>query len=205
MEALNQLQRLTNEQSGNADELNRHLDDFDTHINSAAQLGHPAAKLLQALVRLKRRAQDPAVALEDRRQGCASLNALAKEGFVAAAVLNFRECDTAYNRFEFNSPEHLAVMEAVEQSLGQQDPALAYYPLPMLASQCFAVEPAQVNELTHEQFRAEAEYILGSSRLPESREAIERNLKWLEAAFRHGCTASLDMRPVLRKQLTKYP
>lgn len=205
MEALNQLQRSINEQSGDTEELDRHLDDFGTNIDLAAQLGHPAARLFQAQERLKRRSQDPLVALEDRRQGCASLDALARTGFVAAAVLNAQACDTAYKRFEFNSPEHLAVIDAVERSLLQEDPAMAYYPLPMRASQCFAVDPAQVNTLSHEQFRAEAEYILGNSQAPESREAIERNLEWLEAAFEHGCTASLDMRPVLRQQLAKHP
>lgn len=99
----------------------------------------------------------------------------------------------------------LAVLDAVERSLNQQDPAMAYYPLPIKASQCFAGTPAQVNALTHAQFRAEAEYILGNSQAPESRQAIEHNLQWLDAAFEHGCAASLDMRPVLRKQLANYP
>lgn len=202
--ALNQLQRLTAEQSAEADELDRHLDEFDTNISRAAQLGHPAATLFQARLRLKKQSKDPVVALENRRQGCASLDTLARKGFVAAAVLNFQECDTAYKRFELSSPEHRAVLDAIEQSLQRDDPAAAYYPLPIRSSQCFAVEPAQVNTLSQKQFRAEAEYILGNSRAPENREIIERNLKWLEAAFQHGCSASLDMRPVLRKQLTKY-
>lgn len=47
IEALNQLQRLSAEQSADADELGRHLDDFNTNISRAAQLGHPAATLFR--------------------------------------------------------------------------------------------------------------------------------------------------------------
>ncbi|UUD63858.1 hypothetical protein D16iCDA_19640 [Pseudomonas seleniipraecipitans] len=204
VQALQHMQRLTAEQSGDADELTRHLNNLDANMARAAQLGHPAAALFEAHKLLKQRSKDPAVTLENRRQGCASLDAMARTGFVAAAVLNTQECDTGYKRFEYSSLEHRAVMEALEQSLKRRDPGIAYYPLPIRASQCFAAAPTQMNELTHGQFRAEAEYILGSSQPPQSREAVERNLRWLDAAFQHGCLASLDMRPMLRKQLASY-
>ncbi|MDA8482669.1 hypothetical protein NNO07_06275 [Pseudomonas resinovorans] len=201
--ALNNAQQVSVDPASSMDELTNALNAFELNIRIASRLGHPAATLYQAQILIKKSSSDPVKEQQNRRQGCASLDDLARKGVVAAAVLNFRECDMAYMRFESDSPEHRRVLETLEQSLGDVDPAATYYPFPLSASQCFASDPVHVTPLTQEQFRAEAKYILGSTQEPSSLEALQRNLDWLEEAARDGCAALLDMRPLLREQLIK--
>ncbi|TBU88331.1 hypothetical protein [Phytopseudomonas dryadis] len=206
IEAHNQLRQLLADQSDDKDELNRYLNLFDSRMESAAERGHPAAVFLQAQRSFTKRNADPTTAQESRQKACSSLDGWAKKGFVAAAVLYQQECNTAFKRYRLNSPEHLAVVDMVEATLHQTDPAIAYYPLPFISDQCFATtHPPQMQRLTYEQFRTEAEFILGNARVPEDRESMQRNLDWLDKAFEHGCSATWDLREVLREQMTKSP
>lgn len=167
----------------------------------ATELGHPAAAFYRAQLLLNAPGSGSTSADKNHSEACGLLDSWAQKGFVAAAVLNFQKCDKAYRRFQFDNPEHLAALAAIVQSLGQADPASKYYPFPLAASQCFAIDPVQVVMLTHEQFRAEAEYILGTAQYPTDSDAMLRSLDLLDTAASHGCVASFDMRPILRKQL----
>lgn len=173
-----------------------------SNLVKATELGHPAAAFYHAQLLLNAPGSGSTGADNNHREACGLLDSWAKKGFVAAAVLNFQKCDKAYLRFQFNNPEHLAALAALSQSLGQADPASKYYPFP-LASQCFAIDPVQVVMLTHEQFRAEAEYVLGTAQDPTDSEAIHRSLDFLDTADSHGCVASFDIRPMLRKHLNQ--
>lgn len=172
---------------------------IDSNLESAIDSGHPAAALYQAQLTLNATNNNSAA----RQQACSRLDSWARKGFVAAAVVNFTKCDRAYLRFDFANPEHQAILQGLAESLAQNDPAQAYYPFPLAASQCFSADSTQAVALSQNQFRAEAEFILGSTQEPKDAESLRSSLKWLDAAANHGCQMTLDLRPALREQLKK--
>ncbi|EMV8855512.1 hypothetical protein AADS62_004771 [Escherichia coli] len=188
-------QMLADSNGFSAEKLEVVIDNANAELQKASELGHPAAALYQAQLILNMAGGDT----EKRNQACALLEYWAERGFVAAAVTNFRKCDRSYLRFDDASPEHQAALKALSASLAGSDPAQAYYPFPQDTSQCFAAGSTEIVALYQGQFRAEAEYILGSAQQPEDAETAKQLLVWLDASANHGCQMALDPRPYLRK------
>lgn len=169
----------------------------NSNLERAAEQGHPAAALYQALLTLG----VTGVSGETRDRTCSLLESWARKGFVAAAVVEFRKCNEAYLRFDDSSPEHQSALQTLSLSLTKNDPAQAYYPFPLAVSECFASSIAQPVLLSQKQFRAEAEYILGSAENPTDTESLKQILVWLDSSAKNGCRMDLDPRPSLRKLL----
>lgn len=207
LEASQRLQQLLASPNKDADnELQATLETVSSNLERASRLGHPVASFYWAQLLINKRTIDSSSNQENYERGCALLTATASQGLLAAAVVNFYQCDKAYMRFQFDDPSHLAVLALLEQALDKPDPAIAYYPLPITSSQCFLApggDTARSQPLTREQLRAEAEYILGSTREPQDREGLEQSLHWLDRAAAHGCLSSLDLRPAIHKKLAK--
>lgn len=193
------LEALADPAKVSAEELDAARKNIDSNLEKATALGHPAAALYQARLALVAADSDS----QARQKACAQLGSWARKGFVAAAVMNVEQCDKAYLRFDTKSPEHQAVLEALAQSLAKNDPARSYYPFPLTASQCFSAGTAQAIALSYEQFRAEAEFILGSAQEATDAGSLRSRLNWLDSAANHGCQMTLDLRPALRKELQK--
>ncbi|MDF3867885.1 hypothetical protein P3W53_25695 [Pseudomonas denitrificans (nom. rej.)] len=188
-------QMLGNPKRESAKKLEVVLGNANAELQKATELGHPAAAFYQAQLILNASGSDN----EQRSRACSLLESWAEKGFVAAAVANFKKCDRAYLRFDDASPEHQAALNALSLSLAGSDPAQAYYPFYLDASQCFATGPSEVAALSQTQFTAEAEYILGSAQQPENAEIAKRLVAWLDASANHGCQMAMDPRPFLRK------
>ncbi len=187
-------QMLSDPKEPSSKELEATLGNAKAELQKASDLGHPAAAFYQAQLILNARG----IQNEQRNDACSLLKSWAERGFVAAAVTNFKECNLAYLRFDDTSAEHQAALKVLSSSLAGSDPAQAYYPFPLNASQCFATDPVEVELLSQAQFTAEAEYILGSTQQPESPETAKRLLAWLDASANHGCQMAMDPRPFLR-------
>jgi hypothetical protein len=188
-------QMLVDPKAASAKKLEVMLGNAHTELLKATELRHPAAALYLAQLILNA----PGSADEQRSHACSLLESWGDKGFVAAAVTNFRMCDRAYLRFDDTSPEHQAALKTLASSLAGSDPALAYYPFPLSASQCFAKDSSEVVELSQAQFRAEAEYILGSAQQPETPEAAKQLVAWLDSSANQGCRTAMDPRSFLRK------
>ncbi|MDH1012783.1 hypothetical protein N5J43_30010 [Pseudomonas nicosulfuronedens] len=188
-------QMLADSKGFSAGKLEVVIDSANAELQKATELGHPAAAFYQAQLILNMRSSDT----EKRSQACSLLETWAEKGFVAAAVMNFRKCDRSYLRFDDASPEHQAALGALSSSLAGGDPAQAYYPFPQDASQCFGAGSTETVALSQAQFRAEAEYILGSAQQPEDTETAKRLVAWLDDSANHGCQMPMDPRPFLRK------
>lgn len=188
-------QMLASTNSNSEEKLTAVLESTSAELQKAAELGHPAAALYQAQLILNTAGYDS----KRRDTVCSELESWAKKGFVAAAVMNFKKCDRAYLRFDDANPEHQVVLRALSSSLAGSDPAQAYYPFPLAASQCFAEDPSAVVALTQAQFRTEAEYILGSTQQPKNAEDAKQLVAWLDSSEKHGCQIAMDPRPFLRK------
>ncbi|MFR0690126.1 hypothetical protein ACLUTX_12070 [Enterobacterales bacterium AE_CKDN230030158-1A_HGKHYDSX7] len=188
-------QMLADSQGFSAGKLEMVISNANAELLKATELGHPAAAFYQAQLMLNVPGDDTG----KRSQACALLESWAEKGFVAAAVTNFRKCDRSYLRFDDANPEHQAALKALSSSLAGSDPAQAYYPFPQDTSQCFAAGSTETVALSQAQFRAEAEYILGSAQQPEDAETAKQLVAWLDASANHGCQMAMDPRPLLRK------
>ncbi|MFV3305935.1 hypothetical protein ACNFBT_11695 [Pseudomonas sp. NY15181] len=170
---------------------------LNNNLEKATELGHPAAALYQAQLTLGMASDDG----ETRQQACTLLGSWAKKGFVAAAVVNFSQCNRAYLRFDFASPEHQSALQTLTQSLTKNDPAQPYYPFSLATSLCFPADALKAVVLSQEQFRAEAEYMLGSSQEPTDAESTRHILTLLDSAADRGCQIPTGLRSALRQQL----
>ncbi|MGC5704015.1 hypothetical protein J4P02_27820 [Pseudomonas sp. NFXW11] len=149
---------------------------YENQLRKASDGGHGVASYLLANIEEGRKTLPGHDYSAQHNKACTLYQSAADQGLLAAAVLQLRDCETAFQRFKFDDPELLRLQAQLLKALERPDPYAEHYPLPALNSFCF--KPWKMPEvdrkrplatlkelytpvqLSLQQFRADAYYLL---------------------------------------------
>ena len=156
-------------------------------LRQASDGGHAVASYLLANLTERSKLWEAGQYTTRHEQACTLYQRAAEQGLVAAAVAVLRDCDRAYQRFQFDDPTLQRQRDQLLATLEQPDPYTENYPLPALSSLCFkeikSIAPDRDRPLGTlaqtfapvtldlQQYRADGYYLLAAKGNPNQPEA----------------------------------